>query len=75
MTVTHYLVTGTSAEEIERKTGLHAHDTRLGTLVKKPKPFRLEVEMERLNRILHPRRCKCAGAIHSPWCPLACAIT
>jgi hypothetical protein len=36
MSVTHYLVTGTSAEEVTRLTGLPAHDTHLGTLVEKP---------------------------------------
>lgn len=75
MAVTHYLVTGTSAEEIERLTGLAAHDTPLGTLVEKPKPFRLDVELEKLDRILHPIRCRCVGVLHRPDCPMAFAVT
>lgn len=71
MTTTHYLVTGSSADEIERKTGLRAHDTPLGTLVEKPRPFRLDVEMERVD----PMRCRCPGILHRPDCPMAFAVT
>jgi hypothetical protein len=75
--MTHYLVTGTSAAEVERKTGLRAHDTPLGTLVEKPQPFRLEVEMERLERILHPHRCTCGAwaIVHQAGCPMWNVIT
>lgn len=60
-----YLVTDATAEEVERKTGLPGHNTALGALVEQPEPFRLEVELAKLDRILHPRCCY--GAItHAP---------
>ncbi len=77
MTVTHYLVTDSVAEEVERLTGLRAHDTPLGTLVEKPKPFRLEVEMEKLNHLLHPTRCTCGAwaILHRPGCPVGDVVS
>lgn len=65
----HYLVRDTSASVIEKTTGLRAIDTPLGALVEEPRPFRLEVEMERLQRALHPRNCFCV-VYHRPGCPI-----
>lgn len=65
----YYLVTDATAEEVERRTGLPGHSTFLGALVEKPKPFRIEVEMEKFDRLLHPRCCN-GGVIHAPNCPM-----
>lgn len=75
--ITHYLVTDATAAELEARTGLYGHDTPLGVLAEKPKPFRLDVELEKLDRILHPRRCTCGSfaVIHQPNCPAWLAIT
>ena len=72
-----WLVTDTTAAELEQKTGLQGHDTPRGVLLKAPKPFRLDVAMERLDRALHPRRCTCGSyaIIHQPNCPAWLAIT
>jgi hypothetical protein len=71
----YILVTDATAEEVEQATGLRGRPTPLGVFVDMPKPFRLEVEMEKLDRALHPRdpRCHCgrSAIMHSPRCPLA----
>lgn len=69
----YWLVGYTSANQVERMTGLHAIDTPMGTLVKAASPFRLEVELEKLHRALHPRACNCS-VVHYPGCPFANAI-
>jgi hypothetical protein len=68
--MTHYLVTDASAAEVEAKTGLSAHQTPFGALVKKPRPFRLDVEIERLNRLLRGPGCGCGSyaIMHRPSC-------
>lgn len=73
----YYLVTDATAEEVERLTGLRGHNTPLGVLVEKPKPFRLEVALEKLDRLLHPTRCICGkfAVIHQPHCPMANLLT
>jgi len=67
----YYLVTDATAEEVTRKTGLSAHQTRLGALVEQPKEFNLEKILDDLDRALHPR-CTCGSWImfHRPGCPL-----
>lgn len=57
----YWLVTGTSANEVERLTGLRAIDTRLGTLVERPpeppayslQPFNLHAGPERYSAIVN----------------------
>jgi hypothetical protein len=73
----YLLVTGTSAEEVERLTGLRGRDTPHGTLVEKPPPFDLDAYMERLNRHLNPSRCTCGSRamIHQPNCPMWLVMT
>lgn len=66
----YLLVTDASVAEVEKATGLIGHPTPLGVLVKKPKPFRLDVELEKLDRMLHPRLCNCA-IVHMPPCRFA----
>lgn len=68
---TFYLVNGTSAEEVARRTDLRAWDTPLGALVEKPRPFNLAAELEKLDRILHPSRCTCGryALMHRSDCP------
>ncbi len=78
MSVTHYLVTDVSAEELELKTGLRGHNTALGVLVEKPKPFDMYRAMAIINRALTPPSlCTCGpyAIIHQPNCPAAWAIT
>lgn len=78
MAVTHYLITDTTAGELERKTGLHGCDTALGVLVGKPKPFDMYRAMAIINRVLEPPSlciCGSSAIIHQPNCPAAWAIT
>jgi hypothetical protein len=73
------LVTDADAETVTRLTGMDAHDTPLGALVKKPRPFNLQAELDRLDRMLHPNdlRCTCGSfaILHSSRCPLAYVVT
>lgn len=73
----YWLVTDATAAEVEAKTGLQGHDTPLGVLLRAPKPFRLDVALERLNRALHPTRCICGryAILHQPNCPAGMATT
>ena len=72
----YMLITDATAAEVESKTGLQGHDTPRGVLLKAPKPFRLDVAMEQLDRALHPRHCNCGtyAIIHQTNCPLAFGI-
>jgi hypothetical protein len=78
--VTHYLITdgqGTCAAEIEKLTGLRAHDTPLGILVDKRKPFDMQGALAEIDRALHPTRCICGkfAVLHQPNCPEARIVT
>lgn len=79
MTATHWLVTDTTAEELEQRLGLRGHNTPLGVLVDRPKPFNLESELDKLDRILHPNKMRCTcgkqAIIHHGNCPFVYAIT
>lgn len=70
----YFLITDSHADEVEALTGLRGRDTPFGVLVEQPKPFRLEVAMERFERAFHPNRCTCGrGAIfHRSGCPAEC---
>lgn len=67
----YYLITGTSASQVERLTGLRGHDTMLGTLVEEPRPVRIAAAMDELDRALRPNRCTCGAfaIIHRSNCP------
>jgi len=69
----YLLVTDADAETVTRLTGIDAHDTPLGALVEKPRPFNLQAELDKLDRILHPSRCICGrmSIMHHPNCPEA----
>jgi hypothetical protein len=78
--MSHYLITdgqGTCAAEIEKRTGLRAHDTALGILVEKRKPFDMQGALAQIDRALHPSRCICGryAVLHQPNCPEAWAVT
>jgi hypothetical protein len=78
MSITHYLITDATAEEVERRTGMRGHDTPLGVLVEKPpRPSDITDAMERINRALYPTRCTCGmfAIMHWPNCPMALAIS
>ncbi len=77
MTVTHYLVTDTVAEELERRTGIRGHNTPFGVLAEKPKPFDMYGALAVIDRALNPTRCTCGrnAIIHQPNCPAWLAIT
>jgi hypothetical protein len=70
----YYLVTDATADQVTRRTGLDAHQTRLGALVEKPRPFNLDAELDRLDRAMHPNkpRCNCGlwSIMHRPDCPI-----
>ena len=63
----HYLVTGTSAVEVERLTGLRGMDTPLGVLVEEPPPFDFNAELAKWQRALNPRCCN-GVVLHEPHC-------
>ena len=73
----YWLVTDAVAEQVTEKTGLPAHNTPLGALVEQPRPFDLNAEMARLDRILHWPRCSCGShaVMHSVRCPMAYIVT
>lgn len=75
----YYLVTDATAEEVAVKTGLGAHQTRLGALVERPPEFNMDAALDRLDRALHPNkpRCTCGkmAVIHWGSCPFAYAVT
>ena len=78
--MTHYLIAdaqGTCAREIERLTGLRAHDTSLGILVEKRKPFDMYGALAVIEGALRPTQCTCGkfAILHSPNCPLSFAVT
>jgi hypothetical protein len=78
MSVTHYLVTDATAEEVEHRTGMRGHDTPYGVLVeKRPRPGDIADAMARIDRALNPTRCTCGmfAIMHWPNCPMAKAIT
>lgn len=68
----YLLITDADAETVTRLTGMDAHDTPLGVLVEEPRPFNLQAELDKLDRMLHPR-CTCGkfSIIHSSKCPFA----
>lgn len=71
MTVTHYLVTGTSEAELERLTGLRGRMTHFGVLVEVPPPV---PDWSDLRRAFEPpSRCICgkSAVIHRSNCPEA----
>lgn len=71
-------VTDAMPAEVESKTGLRGVPTPDGgTLVEKPKPFNIDAEMAKLDRILNPSRCTCGAwaIIHRPNCPAAGGVT
>ena len=65
-----WLVPDATAAQIEKHTGMRAIDTPYGALAKAAPPLRLEVELEKLERALHPRVCNCV-VVHHPGCPFA----
>ncbi len=69
--MTYYLITDSTADEVERLTGIRGLDMPSGVLVEKPRPFRLDVELEKLDRHLRPNPCTCGtwAIIHRPGCP------
>lgn len=75
----YYLVTDAVGEQVTRRTGLPVHDTPLGALVQKPKPFNLDAELDRLDRAMFPNkpRCTCGpwAVFHRPSCPMALVMT
>lgn len=72
MTVTHYLITDSHAEEVEAKTGLRGHNTPLGVLIEKPKETQWRPELAEIKRALNPNRCTCGAwsILHRPCCPV-----
>lgn len=77
MAMTHYLITQTSAAELERKTGIRGADTPFGVLAEKQKPFDMYGALAIVERALNPTRCTCGkfAILHSPSCPCAAWIT
>lgn len=77
--MTYWLVTDSTAAEVERLTGLEGCNTPLGVLVEKPKPFNLAAARDKVDRALHPNRPRCTcgtyAIIHGPRCPFALALT
>lgn len=79
----YYLVTGTCAAEVERKTGLPSMDTPLGTLVEKKDPvieaMQIGFALSQIQEAFNPRfrGCpECHGAVlHRPDCKIGNAIT
>jgi hypothetical protein len=71
----YILITDATADTVYRLTGMDAHDTPLGALAEKPKPFNLDAELDKLDRAMHPNkpRCICGKWIvmHRPSCPFA----
>jgi hypothetical protein len=70
----YLLVTDATADQVKQATGLDGHDTPLGALIEKPRPFNMQAAMEELDRALHPNRCICGryAIMHRLNCPAAC---
>ena len=67
----YYLVSGTSAQELERLTGLRGRNTSHGVLVEKPSLVGLGEAMATLRRAFPKPQptCTCRGVIHQRGCP------
>lgn len=67
----YYLVTDSTAAEVERCTGLRGRDTFMGALVERPEPFDMHGTLAEINRALHPMWCTCGSyaVVHQPNCP------
>jgi hypothetical protein len=66
----YYLVPGSSAQEIERKTGLYSLDTPFGALIERPPELReLAETMQHFHSMFSEKECECRGVIHNPNCP------
>jgi hypothetical protein len=68
----YLLVTGTSAADLERRTGIQGRDTDFGVFAEEPKPVNIERMMEKINDVLDPNRCKCRGVMHNSNCRMWC---
>lgn len=67
---------GLTAEKVEAITGMTAHPTPLGVLVKEPPSYAsIAQSMVEIDRALNPKRCQCRGILHSPDCPVGMCIT
>jgi hypothetical protein len=75
MSKKYWLVTGTTAAQVEAATGLRAHKTRLGTLVEQPRP--LGNALAQINRALNPNQCTCGShaVVHYKNCPMWGMVT
>lgn len=75
----YYLVADAAAETVEAMTGLRGHNTTLGALIEKPRPFDLDRAMDQIDRAMHPNRLRCIcgsrAILHQSNCPMALAIT
>lgn len=68
----YLLVTGTSAAELRRCTGLDGVDTTMGgVLVERPIPMAaIERKLATVRRAIgQGPRCECPGPLHRPFCP------
>lgn len=70
VTPKYFLVTDSTAEEVERRTGLRGRDTPMGVFVPAPPPG-IAAALERMERALHPNRCTCGAwaVVHRAECP------
>lgn len=73
----YWLVSGTSAQEIERLTGLRGQNTDQGVLIERPKTFHLDAALRSFDAALNPNRCTCGtfSVLHRPGCPAAFFVT
>jgi hypothetical protein len=73
-----WLVTGTTAAQVEAATGLRAQETtHLGTLVEQPRPFNMGNALAQINRALNPNQCTCGShaVVHHRNCPMWGIVT
>lgn len=77
----YLLVTGTSAEQLERLTGIRGNNTKFGVLAEEPRPLEdIDHMAARFNEMMHPTpRCTCGrgrlAIFHKTGCPLANPIS